>query len=337
MASAADSLGLAAKVAFLRRPESYPEPTTAVRVIETHMSWVFVTDERVYKMKKPVRLPFLDFSTLARRGYFCRESVRLNRRLAAPVYLGVVALRQHEDRRLEIGDTGRVVEWLERMRRLPEQRMLDVAISRGTVTVEDLRRCGRVLARFYCALEPAPLTAAELRQRLLDAVDVSERALDDRALGLDRMRLTCAATAQRRFLCRETALLVARVRAGRIVEGHGDLRPEHVCLLDQPVFIDCLEFDRNLRIADVADELSYLAMECDLDGASFVGPALFSTWQEESGDRIPPRLIAFYKSFRALVRARLAVGHLPDYPPETRDDWLRQAAAYLEAAVRQAP
>jgi aminoglycoside phosphotransferase family enzyme len=326
---------LAAKVAFLEQPGSYPEPTTEVRAIETHMSWVFLTDERVYKMKKPVRLPFLDFSTLARRRRCCEESLRLNRRLAASVYLGVVPLTLRHDGRLRIGGCGQAVEWLEKMRRVPEERMLDVAIRRGTVTDQDVRRFVAVLAQFYRSAPPVRFPPVEFRARLLATILANERALGNAAFGLSRSRLARIAGGQRRFIDRESSLFDQRLAAGRIIEAHGDLRPEHVCLEDEPVFIDCLEFNRDFRVMDVADELSYLAMECELAGAAFVGPVLFETYERKTGDYIPSSLIAFYKSFRAVVRAKVAAWHLPDYPPETHRKWLGQAAAYLQIAERQ--
>ena len=123
------SVGVETKVAFLAQASSYPDPTSTVNVIETHMSWVFVTDEIVYKMKKPVCVPYLDFSTLAARKYFCEVSLQLNRRLAADVYLGVVALTREKDGKLQLGGSGVPAEWLEKMRRLPEEYMLDVAIG----------------------------------------------------------------------------------------------------------------------------------------------------------------------------------------------------------------
>ena len=328
---------LAAKVRFLERPESYPEPTSRVRAIETHMSWVFVTDTLVYKMKKPVRLPYLDFSSLNGRRRCCEESLRLNRRLAASVYLDVVPLTREWDGRLKIGGSGRPVEWLEKMRRLPQALMLDVAIARGTVSERDVRRFALVLARFYRSALPVSLSPAAFRRRLLRSIEDNLKALRADEFGLDRARLGRVASAQRGFLEREAGLLDARVAAGRVIEAHGDLRPEHVCLLTRPVFIDCLEFNRDFRVMDVADELSYLAMECEFAGASFVGPLLFDTYVKETGDRIPVRLIGFYQSLHGMVRAKLAAWHLPDYPADTHPGWLGQAAAYLDLAERHLP
>jgi aminoglycoside phosphotransferase family enzyme len=175
---------------------------------------------------------------------------------------------------------------------------------------------------------------AAFRRRLLDAVDDNRQALGNARFDLDRECLTRIAMGLRQFVDAETGLLGLRLEAGRIIEAHGDLRPEHVCLLAEPVFIDCLEFNRDFRVMDVADELSYLAMECEFAGAAFISPVLFDTYQRCTGDRIPSRLIAFYQGHRALVRAKLAAWHLPDYPPETHEKWLGQATAYLELAER---
>lgn len=333
-AGSKERVSLAAKVRFLERPESYPEPTQSVRVIETHMSWVFVGDRFVYKMKKPVRTSFLDFSTLALRRHYCEESLRLNRRLAASVYLGVVPLTADPRGRLELNGSGEPVEWLEKMRRLPDERMLDRAIARGTATGADVRRVADVLARFYRDAAPVPMTSITYRQRLERAVDDTRAVLGDPELGLDRHRLDRAVAAQRAFLSDSRALLDARLAAGKIIEAHGDLRPEHVALLDEPVIIDCLEFNRDFRLMDAADELAYLAMECTVAGAPFVEPLLFDTYAAVTGDRVPPGLIGFYQSHRALIRAKLAIWHLPDYPAGTHPKWLRQAAEYLATAER---
>jgi uncharacterized protein len=327
---------IADKVRFLSRVDSYPDPTRYVRVIETHMSWVFVTDELVYKMKKPIRLPFLDFSTLANRRYFCEESIRLNRRLAASVYLGVVPLTLDDRNELHLGGPGVPVEWLEKMWRLPDDAMLDAALARGAVSEADVRRFVGVLARFYRDAVPEPISVSEYLGRLAHSIDDNLRALDDERFRLDPAWLRRLGDGQREFLNHRAEAFEARVRDGRIVEAHGDLRPEHVCLLPEPVFIDCLEFNRSFRVLDVADELSYLAMECELLGAPFVTPVLFDTYHAVSGDRVPEAVRHFYASLRAVLRAKLAAWHLDDAPRETHAKWLARARSYLDLADRHA-
>ncbi len=326
-------ISLADKVAFLRNPASYPHPVTEVRAIETHMSWVFVTDTLVYKMKKPVHLSYINFSTLQDRRHYCEESIRLNRRLAPDVYLSVVPLVAQSGGGLALDGEGRPVEWLEKMRRLPEAQMLDTALAEGRVSEADVRRFATVLAEFYRRLPAEPMAPASYRERLVRDIEDNRRALA--AYPLDAPSLETV-TRRQLELVEGAELLDERVAAGRVVEGHGDLRPEHVCLLPEPVFIDCLEFNREFRILDVADELSYLAMECELLDAPFVGPLLFDTYQCSTGDRVPPRLIHFYQSFRALVRAKLAAWHLKDHPPDSHGKWLRRAADYLALADRHA-
>lgn len=150
----------------MSRSESYPEKPAAVEVVQTHMSCVFLTGDHAWKLKKPVRHDFLDFSTLEARRADCEEELRLNRRLARDVYLGVVPLADTPQGALRLGGDGPVVEWLVKMRRLPAQWMLDHAIRRGSVTRKNVRRFILVLADFYRRAAPVALDAGQCRQRL---------------------------------------------------------------------------------------------------------------------------------------------------------------------------
>lgn len=324
------------KVTFLGRADTYDPPPQTVRRVETHMSWVFITDALVYKMKKPVRLPFLDFSTLAARRYFCEESLRLNRRLAKNVYLDVVPLTLEADGTLRLDGAGEPVEWLERMRRLPEARMLDAAMRDGTVSEADVDRLAMVLVHFYRGASPVPMTSAGYRARLQDSVLGNAEALAAPELALPLDRLRTIIDGQRDFIDRHGELLDQRAESGRIVEGHGDLRPEHVCLLDDPVIIDCLEFNRDFRLVDPVDELGYLALECAFAGAEWIGMRLFAIYERVAGDLAPAHLIGFYQSHRATIRAKLAAWHLLDQPPATHPRWRARAEAYLALAWRYA-
>lgn len=330
------SVSTAEKVAFLGHRDSYDPPPQAVRRIETHMSWVFITDELVYKMKKPVQLPFLDFSTLAARRHFCEESLRLNRRLAKPVYLDIIPLTLEASGTLRLNGDGEPVEWIERMRRLPEDRMLDAAIRDHTVNEADVDRFASVLAHFYRNAPPVPMTPAAYRARLQASVQGNAKALTAPEFGLPDQRLRAVIEAQFDFIDRHGRLLDHRAESGRIVEGHGDLRPEHVCLANEPVIIDCLEFNRDFRLLDPVDELGYLAMECTFADADWIGRRLFQTYANITLDLAPPRLISFYQSHRATIRAKLAAWHLLDQPRKTHPRWRARADAYLALAWRYA-
>lgn len=327
---------LADKVRVLRDPATYPEAPRAVEARETHMSWVFLTERHAYKLKKPVRYDFLDFSTLARRRADCEEEVRLNRRLAPDVYLGTVALTADARGTLRLGGDGEVVEWLVHMRRLPAEHMLDARIRAGRLDEAELRRVALRLADFYRNCAPVAFGAGDYRTRFADAIEFNRRELSRPGHQLPGEMIAAAHAALAGCLERDAALFEARVSAGRIVEGHGDLRPEHVCLAPDPVVIDCLEFNRALRIVDPAEELAFLAMECAYLGASEAGEQLARTCLAAMGDAPPARLVTFYKLFRATMRARLAIWHVHELEPKDWPKWRQSAQAYLALAATYA-
>jgi aminoglycoside phosphotransferase family enzyme len=327
---------LADKVRLLQTPAAYPDRPTAVEAKETHMSWVFLTDRYVYKLKKSVRYPYLDFSTLAAREAACRDEVRLNRRLAPDTYLGVRALTRRADGTLAIGGDGAVIDWLVHMRRLPGERMLDAVIARGALTDGDVEALGTRLGDFYAGLPAADLAPDAFVEGFRREQAENLRVLEQRAFAVDGERLDSVTAPIARFLDRRCDLLRQRVREGRVVEGHGDLRPEHVCLLDPPIMMDCLEFNRLLRLIDPFDEIAYLGLECERLGAAWVGPKLRSMLEQRLGDRPDDLVIAFYTAFRACLRARLALAHLLEPAPRTPERWPAMARAYLAIAERAA-
>ncbi|HYG88352.1 MAG TPA: hypothetical protein VD978_19085 [Azospirillum sp.] len=321
----------AAKVTFLSSPDAYagrPE----VAVIESSMSWVFLAGTLAFKMKKPIRRPFLDYTSLTARQRSCEQEVVLNRRLAPDVYHGVAPLIQTAPGRFRIGGEGRLVETLVKMRRLPPEDMLDQRIARGNVRDDDIERIAGCLARFYVGTGAAETDPAAYIQRIRRYVvdnlsdlresappelrEVAERSCRDQLAALDG----------------RPELFGDRVRAGRIVEGHGDLRPEHVYVAEPPQIIDCLEFRRELRLIDPADELSLLAMECERLGGGAIGNAILNRCAAAMNDAFPDRLVRFHKSFRACLRARMALWHTRDL-----SKWHERAAQYLGLAARFSP
>lgn len=329
----ASDIDVARKVAALCRPDTYPDAPLRIEVIETHMSFVFLTPGHAYKMKKPVSYAFLDFSTLALRRRYCEEELRLNRRLAQGVYLDVIALRLAPDDRLRLGGDGVAVEWLVKMVRLPRECMLDERIRQGRLAEQELVALAARLARFYRTCEPEPLSADDYRSRLRTEIETDRAALGAHADVLDPHAIAATVPALLEFLERSRALFDRRIDERRIVEGHGDLRPEHVCLLDEPVVFDSLEFNRSLRIVDPADELAFLALECERLGAAQVGPILFQGYSVRTGDTPPAALIDFYKARRASLRARLCVLHLPEVDGLRGARWIAAARDYLMTAL----
>ena len=323
---------LAAKVAFLRQPSSFPEPGYRIEAIETHMSWVFLTQNSAWKLKKPVRQDALDFSTLEARRFYCEEEVRLNRRLAPDVYLGTVALTLDPFGHLQIGGDGAVADWLVRMRRLPVDQMLDHAIQHETVTAEDFIRIAACLAGFHRDAETADLSGPAYRARFQHRIDGCREELVAPRYALPVDQIEAIVGLQCGFLSHKAFLLDQRIAAGDIIEGHGDLRPEHVCLSTPLAIIDCLEFSRDLRLIDTADEIGFLALECERLGATDAGTDFVYQYSLQSGDWPDACLRHFYQSCRATVRATLAIRHVDEEQFRYSPQWPQRTRHYLELA-----
>jgi aminoglycoside phosphotransferase family enzyme len=316
------------KVRFLQRPEIYPERPDRVEYLETHMSCVFMAEPFVYKLKKPVRYDFLDYTTLAARKHFCEEEIRLNRRLAGPVYLDTVPLVVDQAGNLHLAGPGVAVEWLVKMRRLPPDRMLDRALRSETVTENDIRAVITRLVRFYRS-EPVRMDPVAYLRRLRQRIDENRGKLTLAAYGLPDGQVARIHAAQHGLLARRPEMFAARAAGDLLVEGHGDLRPEHVWLGPEPMIIDCLEFQREFRILDPVEELAFLAMECELLDARQISRLILAVYGETAGDLPPEPLIAFYKSYRAGLRAKIALWHIHDGNSAETESWRKRARDYL--------
>lgn len=324
------------KIAQLMLADTYSQYPRRIDAIETHMSWIFLTDNFAYKLKKPVRYDFLDFTTLEDRQHDCGEEVRLNRRLVQDVYLGVVPLIIDDAGKMSVGGHGEIIDWLVKMRRLPANRMLDFMIKHKTLQETDVRNVASLLATFYQKCLPVDVTAKKYRQAHAQQVSVNMNELAEPCYGFPESQLKVIHDALYGFLECESELFGSRAAQGKIVEGHGDLRPEHICLEPLPVIFDCLEFNYSFRIVDSIDELSSLAMECDLLGAPNVGLLLFDIYGEICDDRPPQRLINFYKSHRACLRTKLAIRHIQELDPSAWPSWRNSANDYLLVAEQYA-
>jgi aminoglycoside phosphotransferase family enzyme len=323
---------LAATVAALRRPSSYPGKVWQVEAIETHMSWVFLTQTHAYKLKKPIRTPVLDHTTIEARRRACETELELNRRLAPKVYLEVVPLVSSA-RGVRLEQEGEPIDWLVKMVRLPREDMLDARIERGVIRTAEIDGLAAVLANFYATAERAALDPSSYRYRITADIESKSTSLEQRRYGLSTADIHAVVADQARWLVHHGGLLDAR--AAKVVDAHGDLRPEHICLeLPKPVVIDCLEFDRDLRLLDPLSELAFLALECRRLEAEWIGEQLLATYADRSGDHPPPGLVPFYQSHHALVRAAIAVWHLDDDSLGESDRWRTRGAWYLHTARR---
>ncbi len=292
--------------AALCRPEAYAHHPAKVVVRETHISWVFLAGEFAYKLKKPLVLDFLDYGTPERRRAMCQEEVRLNRRLAPDIYLGVRGVALHEARaELTEADDPRAADFVVEMRRYDERSTLASRLERGELRGDQLDEVAALLARFHRAAPrvptaSAPVLAAERRfeenlQELLDRVE--QRAEIGRVQALERFAHA--------FITRHAEVLQRRAARGFVREGHGDLRAEHVLIDGEVRIVDCVEFDPFLRQLDVADDLSFLVLDLVMLGTPELGESLVRAYRGAGGDPGDDGLIAFYAAYRALVRAKV--------------------------------
>lgn len=325
-------LSIDEKVAFLKQPGSYPFHVTQVQTKETHMSWVFLVNDFAYKLKKPVKYRLLDFSLLESRFRNCREEVRLNRRLAKDIYLGVVPLAVDKRGYIALHGEGTITDWLVHMKRIPEENMLDYAIQHNSINNTLVQQTALLLSEFYKSSPPVVNDTVQYRKKIKREVQSLYRELIEPAYRLPVALIEKYIAGLLHFLNEQAALFDQRVTGEKIIEAHGDLRPEHVCLSPRPAIIDCLEFNRELRILDTAEELSFFAMECDVMGNKTVGEIFFDTYSSATSDRIPKRLIYFYKLKKACLRAFLVIRHITEDAYRHDVKWQIKATAYLQAA-----
>jgi hypothetical protein len=266
----------------LADPGFYPHRPSSVELHHTHISVVALAGDLVYKVKKPVDFGFCDFTTLEKRRHFCHEEVRLNRRLAPDVYRRVATIVRTADGELVLDGQGQVVEYAVEMRRLPAERMLPALLASGQVTRQTMLELARVIHSFHQRASRGGLADAygrieviesEVRQNFEQLEPYVDRTISREAFKELKNRME-------RFLATHRDLFGQRAAEGRIVEGHGDLHAEHICLEgDRVIIYDCIEFSEEFRCVDVASEVAFLAMDLDFLGHEDLSRAFLDSYR----------------------------------------------------------
>lgn len=281
-----------------------------LELIETHTSWVFLSEHTVWKVKKPVDFGFLDYTTLEKRRAACDAEVRLNARLAPHVYGGVVPITRDVGGRHSIAGSGEVVDWAVKMVRLPDAQRADVLLDNGRLTPADLDRVGEHLARFHSEM-PTGDDIARFGSPDVILTNVRENFAQTREAiraHLSEREAVEIETSQMDFVENHRDLLSARMRQGRIRDGHGDLRLEHVYLVPEraPTIIDCIEFNERFRYADVCADAAFLSMDLERLGRADLAERFLAAYARASGDYDLYLLVDFYEGYRAYVRGKVA-------------------------------
>ena len=292
----------------LRDPDQFPHPVGGVDVVETHISWVVLAGDFAYKIKKPLDLSFLDFSTLVKRRHACEEEVRLNRRQAPGLYLDVVAIAGTPERP-RVGADGPPLEYAVRMRRFDRAQELDRLLAAGALPPERIDELARTVARFHDAAPAAttddawgdPATALANALANFDHVRRLEHAADVVA------RVDALSTWTQAEHARVAPAMAARLAAGRVRECHGDLHLANMVLHGGRVVVfDCIEFNPALRWTDVMAEVAFTAMDLTHRGRRDLAQRFVNDYLETTGDYDGLAVLRFYVVYRAMVRAKIA-------------------------------
>lgn len=329
-------------LAALADPACYPHAPATVRLVQTHLSIVCLVDELVYKLKKAVTLPFVDFAPLTARRTACRDEVRLNRRACPDVYLGTAALRRRADGGLQfaqLGDDGGPddVDCAVVMRRLPQERMLDELLRAHTATSDEIEALAVHVAAFHARCEVLPPADGE---RLVDdllhfaTANFSEIAAIA-GHGQPPLLLAALQRAHERAFATLASRLHARARRSLCLDGHGDLHARNVCMTVPPALYDCIEFEPRFRRGDQALDVAFLVMDLRYRGANDLAAAFASAYANSRGDAELSALLPTLCAYRAMVRAKVALfaAREADLPAADRDGARHSARHHLELAA----
>lgn len=316
-------------------PAALPDATERVSLVQTHISLVFVADNFVYKVKKPVNFGFLDFTTLEKRKYYCFQEVRLNQRLAEDVYLGVLPIR-HDGRgyRVGEGEGGDVVDYAVKMKKIPQHALMKSLFSRNELREEHLREIAHVLADFHLSAERSP-EIDKFGEPEVFRVNTDENfEQTERYKGtiIEEKDFYALREWTDLFYKENSGLFRERIRKGKIRDCHGDLHMEHICLTDKLSIIDCIEFNDRFRYSDTIADIAFLLMDLEYQGGKGFADQLWEFYSRQAGEAGMEAPLAFYKVYRAYVRGKVTSFRLDDDQIGLRE---KEAAAQTAARYFQ--
>lgn len=330
---------LPAYIEYLQQSDSYPHPATDISLVQTHISFVLLAGDSVYKWKKPVNFGFLDFSTLEKRRYYCEQELLLNRRLCPDLYKELVTVTR-DGEGFCLNGSGEVVEYGIRMDRMDESRMMGRVMAAGKLQKKHLDLIIEQLVPFYQETaggeEIRDFGRAEsVAVNVLENFEQTEGFVGKGAVTKDQFEKIVSYSKE--FLDHED-LFQKRIDAGKIRDCHGDLHSGNICLSDPVYIFDCIEFNERFRYTDVAADVAFLAMDLDFhDQAEFSG-YFIEQFVKQSGDRGLLKVLNFYKCYRTYVRAKIALftASDPAVDEKTKIACIEQAKKHFLLAERYA-
>lgn len=300
-----NQMTLPAHIQALFHPDAYPHPVENIEMIQTHISWVFLTGNYVYKLKKPLDLGFLNFSTLAKRKYYCEQELTLNRRLTSDIYLDVLPLCR-QGNHYKLGGSGDIVDYCLKMRQFDQSGLLDQRLNNNQFDPAWMDQLAESTARFHAEQESTVQFGQPhfLADHIRANLDIAGDHIGD---ALDESTMVELGDFARDALLHKNHALLKRQTDGFIRPCHGDLHLKNITLIEnRPCIFDCIEFSDEFRIIDTMNDVAFLVMDCDEHGRTDLGFRFLSRYLEHTGDYSGLSLLNLYLFYRATVRGKVS-------------------------------
>jgi len=320
----------------LQNPYAFPDKTGRISVIQTHISIVFVADDFVYKVKKPVNFGFLDFSSLEKRRFYCHQEIDLNRRLAKNIYIDVLPVTFDGERHSFKIASGNIVDYAVKMKRIPEKMLMKSFFLDGRIQDSHLKRIAEVLGDFHVNAERSDEIDQFGRPENFKMNTDENFEQTERFIGLtvtegdfkDIKKWTDE------FFISNADIFHERIKEGKIRDCHGDLHMEHICLTEDLPIIDCIEFNDRFRYSDVLADIAFLLMDLEYNGGHSFSKVLWDYYRQRTGEKNVDLLLSFYKVYRAYVRGKVNSFQIDDtgIPEDKKEEAFQKAVKYFRLA-----
>jgi aminoglycoside phosphotransferase family enzyme len=321
----------------MKNPETYDVHPKKIDVIQTHISWVFLTGEFVYKVKKPVNFGFLDFSTLEKRKQFCFRELEINRMFSPEIYIDVLPINRFGGS-LKMGGPGMAEDYAIKMRQLPQDRLMTLLLEKNLVTRRHMDELIQILERFYSKTKtfrdsgsPGDLDSVELNWK--ENFEQSEKYV---GILLEKKEFDAIKRKISSFMKQNAALFHHRKKNGFVKWCHGDLHSGNIFVTDSIHIFDAIEFNDRFAISDIASDIAFMAMDLDFRGSKDLADYFVNRFIEKSGDMEIEKLLPFYMCYRAFVRGKVLGFRMDDsHVPAQEKEKAREAAKrYFEFAYQ---
>jgi aminoglycoside phosphotransferase family enzyme len=321
-------------VEALMKPEAYDEDPGNIELVQTHISFVFLTQNFVYKVKKAVNLGFLDFTTLEKRRFFCEKELELNKRLCGDMYLEVVPINRSKV--IKIKGEGETVEYAVKMKRIPQEKMLSSLLEENKVDEKLVGTIAKIIADFHKKAETNK-RISEFGSLAIIETNWKENFEQTEEFVGKSISLKDFKQIQERvedFLKRNTSLFEKRIADGRVRDCHGDIHSGNIFVADRVYIFDAIEFNERFRYSDVASDVAFLAMDLDFKERTDLSNFFIENYVKYSTDRELTKFLPFYKCYRAYVRGKVVSFKLkdPNVISEEKSAALKEAKAYFKLA-----